>query len=178
MGLSGGIRDQDGIRQAIGNAIDKGGMKNIIWVSYDGHQRPFIPRAIKPTKWGSSRPNSSRKETSFYAIQHRSKFQTQQRFYLKNVVEVRDRHWELPQHEFRALMKKHSNRISQQNQYNSYQNNNSQQNYDNNSSRNYQSQRKNNYNSARNNSSRNKSHSSSSSYDQQNQNNSASKENQ
>eukprot|EP01083_Nonionella_stella_P211987 765956_1 len=77
----------DGIRNSVDSTIKK---KDIIWVSYNGHQKPFIPRAIRPQAW-----DMQRKESSFFAIQHRSKSQKQQRFYLKNVLEVRDKQWRI-----------------------------------------------------------------------------------
>lgn len=42
------IMSPDAIRKEIDNAIDK---QRIIWISYNGHQRLFIPHPIKPITW-------------------------------------------------------------------------------------------------------------------------------
>eukprot|EP01084_Bolivina_argentea_P295535 508826_1 len=96
----------DGIRNSIDAAIKK---KDIIWVSYNGHQKPFIPRAIRPMKW-DMKQNS--KESSFFAIQHKSKSQTKQRFYLKNVLEVRDKQWRISNVELDQLKKRNASSYS------------------------------------------------------------------
>eukprot|EP01083_Nonionella_stella_P081761 225417_1 len=96
----------DGIRNSVDSAIKK---KDIIWVSYNGHQKPFIPRAIRPMKW-DMKQNS--KESSFFAIQHKSKSQTKQRFYLKNVLEVRDKQWRISNVELDQLKKRNASSYS------------------------------------------------------------------
>ena len=42
------FKSPDAIRKAIADAINK---QCIIWISYNGHQKPFIQRAIKPMSW-------------------------------------------------------------------------------------------------------------------------------
>lgn len=122
-------KSADGIRNSIADSIDK---KRIIWVSYNGHQKPFIPRAIRPQSWDN---RGKQKESSFFAIQHKSKSQNQQRFYLKNVLEVRDKQWRISNTELAQLKIKYP-------QYNNYNNNNY-------SERNNQNQNDNNYNNRR-----------------------------
>merc|ERR1719477_348141 len=39
------------ICRAIDEAIQHASSETVIWVSYNGHQKPWIPRAIRPTKW-------------------------------------------------------------------------------------------------------------------------------
>merc|ERR1712154_451435 len=72
-------------------------------VSYNGHQKPFIPRAIRPISWD----NRSNKNM-FFAIQHKSKSQNQQRFFLKYVVEVRDKQWRISNNELTELKKRNN----------------------------------------------------------------------
>merc|ERR1712157_181659 len=78
--------------------------KSIVWISYNGHQKPFIPRAVKAVGW-----DKQSNKTTFFAVQHRSKSQNQQRFFLKHVVEVRDKQWRISNVELEALRKRLSN---------------------------------------------------------------------
>merc|ERR1719187_2345650 len=58
-----GIKNPQGIRNSIATAIQE---KRVLWISYNGHQRPFFPRCIEPQDWHSE-------GKSFYARQHKSK---------------------------------------------------------------------------------------------------------
>merc|ERR1712157_74885 len=99
----GSVQSKSGpvIRRIIDDAIKK---KSIIWISYNGHQKPFIPRAVKAVGW-----DKQSNKTTFFAVQHRSKSQNQQRFFLKHVVEVRDKQWRISNVELEALRKRLSN---------------------------------------------------------------------
>jgi len=98
----------DGIRNSINTAIkqnkDSVYKANVIWVSYNGHQKPFIPRGIRPISWNTT---TKKGDLSFYAIQHKSKSQNQQKFYLKNVLEVRANPWRIPNQELERLKNKY-----------------------------------------------------------------------
>ena len=149
---------RDGIRNSIADAITKnkeGKKAQIIWVSYAGHQKPFIPRGIKPISW-DQRSSKGGRDASFLAIQHKAKSQNHQKFYLKNVLEVRRTQWRIPANELAQLQRKHptANNYNQNNYYNNNNYNNNQNdnnyarqnyrnNYGNNQSRNNQNRRSN-----------------------------------
>merc|ERR1719445_3001308 len=91
------------IKQTINQAILAAKNPNtLIYISYNGHQKPFIPRAIHPTKW-------AREKDSFLAIQHKSRSNTEQRFFLDKVLEVRNKSWRIPQHQLSILKQRYPN---------------------------------------------------------------------
>jgi len=92
-----GTKTTQGIRNSINLAINE---KRTIWVSYNGHQRPFFPRCIEPTDWHQD-------NKSFYARQHRSKSGNRQRFLLHNVLEVRSTDWNIPRKELTRLKQRY-----------------------------------------------------------------------
>mmetsp|Transcript_28279 Transcript_28279/g.46479 ORF Transcript_28279/g.46479 Transcript_28279/m.46479 type:complete len:586 (-) Transcript_28279:70-1827(-) len=94
-------KSTEAIRARINDAISK---KRLIWVCYNGHQKPFLPRGIQPIQWDTRNKQNG---VSFFAIQHRSIKQNQQRFYLKNVLEVRDQQWKLSNAQLDALKKRY-----------------------------------------------------------------------
>jgi len=96
-------KSKEVIRRMIDGAIKN---KDIIWISYNGHQKPFIPRAVKAIQWDKK---SRRDNETFFAVQHRSKSQNQQRFFLKYVVEVRDKQWRISNSDLEKLKRNENN---------------------------------------------------------------------
>merc|ERR1719410_2342104 len=94
-------KNPDAMKRIITEAMKN---KSVIWLSYNGHQKPFIPRAVKAIKW-----ENNNNKTTFYAVQHRSKSQNQQRFFLKYVMQVRDAQWRIGDRELEQLKKRHQN---------------------------------------------------------------------
>ncbi|ETO26359.1 hypothetical protein RFI_10778 [Reticulomyxa filosa] len=102
-------RDQQTIKQLVSNAIAGkvcNQNKNIffssvfiidtfktrtIWISYEGGYRPLIPRGVNPTRWDDSGNNS------FFGVPFHSKTGNETKFILKQVKEVRERHWTRPE---------------------------------------------------------------------------------
>merc|ERR1719295_1184350 len=93
-------RSAHSIRTTLDAAIRDKNPNTLIWVSYNGHQKPFIPRAIHPTKW-------AREKDSFLAIQHKSRSNTEQRFFLQHVIEVRNKQWRIPGSQLSQLKQKY-----------------------------------------------------------------------
>jgi len=87
--------------------------RRTIWISYNGHQKPFIPRCIEPKKWDQRGNTQNSREASFFAVQYKSKSRNQQRFFLRNVLEVRSQTWRIPEAELRKLRKMYPNSQSQ-----------------------------------------------------------------
>jgi len=96
-------KSKAGINVSIQAAIQQ---KRTIWVSYNGHMKPFIPRCILPKKW-DNRGRNDPKEAAFLAVQFKSKSGNQQRFFLRNVLEVRGQTWRIPDAELRRLRKQY-----------------------------------------------------------------------
>merc|ERR1711971_540307 len=94
-------KSQEAVKRVITEAMKN---KSVIWLSYNGHQKPFIPRCVKVIKW----ENNNNKPT-FYAIQHRSKSGNQQRFFLKYVMQVRNEQWRISDRELSELKKRNVN---------------------------------------------------------------------
>merc|ERR1719474_2621207 len=96
-------KNPETIRSWVTAAINQ---RRTIWISYNGHQKPFIPRCIEPKKW-DNRGRNDPKEAAFWARQHKSKSGNQQRFFLRNVLEVRGNVWRIPDGELRKLRKQY-----------------------------------------------------------------------
>merc|ERR1719403_118381 len=94
------VKSKEGIRLSIDAAIRDSSPKTLVWISYNGHQKPFIPRAIRPIKW-------AREKDSFLAIQHKSRSNTEQRFFLQHVIEVRNKQWRIPSSQLSQLKQKY-----------------------------------------------------------------------
>ena len=61
----------------------------------------------------------NKNKDSFFAIQYKSKSQNQQRFYVKNVLEVRDKNWKLRSNELENLKRRYGISTNYQYQNNS-----------------------------------------------------------
>merc|ERR550525_903564 len=56
-GKQGAAKTQLAMRDMIGQAIRN---KGTLWVSYNGHQKPFLPRCIEPKKWDNRQQGNNR----------------------------------------------------------------------------------------------------------------------
>lgn len=86
-------RDLSKIKQIIGDAIND---KRRIWISYNGHLKPRIPRGILPLRWDDATLSANKpREMIFYAVPYKSQSGIAQKFYLRHVEEVRDGPWSI-----------------------------------------------------------------------------------
>jgi len=83
--------DPSKIRQIIDNAIKD---KRRVWISYNGHLKPRIPRGISPIRWDEATLTSNKpRDIVFFAIPYKSQLGIAQKFFLRNVEEIRDGPW-------------------------------------------------------------------------------------